>query len=475
MLLILILIFVPLVVGLFCVLWPRHAPWLPVLPCVGTLAVSLYLLRTGTPLELHLVDSHGVSLLFDSTGAWFMITNALVSLAVLWHERIKGGHRFFFMLLTLLHGCLNACFISGDLFNLYVVIELTTIIAFLMVGQGMQTRHLWNALRYLFLSNVGMLFFLLGTLLVYEATGGFALQNVGSASPTAWALIVTGLLVKGGVFLPGLWLPQAHAESETGVSALLSGVVVNIGLLPLLRLGAYAPEGQAMLRLLGMGGAGLGLALAFCQRDVKRLLACSTVSQVGFILVAPAAGAVYACAHGLAKACLFLCVGGLPDRDLLRVHERGVPRAFMWPVTLAALSVAGCPLFMGFSAKDGVFAALTGSDYAFMTVAAVGTASLMMRLVLLPRQSASPWNRSVWPPLLLLCLPLVVLGVTMGPYTISAWLKAGGILLGGWFLHGVGLKRLMRVTLPTGWERLEHVVGMTCLVLLILMVMGDRL
>lgn len=471
----LILVFVPLAVGLLCVLWPRHARWLPVLPCLGTLAVSLYLLHTDPSIELHLIDSYGVSLVFDSMGAWFMLTNALVSLAVLWHERIRGGHRFFFMLLTLLHGCLNACFISGDLFNLYVVIELTTIIAFLMVGQGMQTRHLWNALRYLFLSNVGMLFFLLGTLLVYESSGSFALENAGSASPTAWALIVTGLLVKGGVFLPGLWLPQAHAESETGVSALLSGVVVNIGLLPLLRLAAYAPEGQNILRLLGMAGAGLGLVLAFCQRDVKRLLACSTVSQVGFILVAPAAGAVYACAHGLAKACLFLCAGGLPDRDLLRVQEQGVSRAFMWPVTLAALSVAGCPLFMGFSAKEGIFTSLAGPGYGFMTIAAVGTASLMMRLVLLPRRSDSPRTPSVWPPLLLLCLPLVVLGVTMGPYAVSAWLKAGGILLAGWVLHGVGLKRLMRVTLPTGWEKLEHVVGMTCLVLLILMVMGDHL
>jgi len=345
----LIVVFVPLVVGLFCVLWPRYAPWLPTGPCLGTLGVSLYLLYSNTTVELHLLDSHGISLLFDPMAAWFMLTNALVSLAVLWHERIKGGHRFFFMLLTLLHGCLNACFISGDLFNLYVVIELTTIIAFLMVGQGMQTRHLWNALRYLILSNVGMLFFLLGTLLVYESSGSFSLRDMALAPPTARALIVTGLLVKGGVFLPGLWLPQAHAESETGVSALLSGVVVNIGLLPLLRLATYAPDGQAALRLLGMGGAGLGLVLAFCQRDVKRLLACSTVSQVGFILVVPTAGAFYACAHGLAKACLFLCVGGLPDRDLMRVHEQGVARPIMWPVTLAALSVAGCPLLMGFS------------------------------------------------------------------------------------------------------------------------------
>ncbi|MFC1762416.1 proton-conducting transporter membrane subunit [Planctomycetota bacterium] len=468
----LIVVFVPLVVGLFCVLLPQWAKGLSVLPCLVTAGVSGYLLGTGKTVNLCLLDSFGVSLLADPTAAWFLMTNALVCLAVAWHERLKAENTFFLMLLTLLHGCLNACFLSADLFNLYVVIELTTIIAFLLVGRGMKTTHFWNALRYLFLNNVGMLFFLLGTIMVYESCGNFKLSSVALAPPTARALIVTGLLVKGGVFLPGLWLPQAHAEADTAVSALLSGVVVNIGLLPLIRLANDVPDLLRPIRILGMAGALLGLGLGFYQRDIKRLLACSTISQVGFILVAPAVGAFYAFGHGLAKACLFLSVSGLPNRDLVYLRKTNVPRSVLWPIRLAALSIAGCPLLVGFSTKSIVFESLSSIPYAVMTGVAIGTAALMARLIFVSSPVLCGRGHVVWSAPLLLCLPLILIGVGLGSYEMSAWLKAGGGLVVGVLLHELGLKRLMSFTLPNGWEKLEHVVGLTCMILLALMLIG---
>lgn len=466
---ILLVVFAPLVMGLLCLLMRRELCRLPIATYLLTAGVALYVLLLDATMELHLVDSFGISLLLDSTGAWFLLLNALVSIAVAWYEHARGRHHYFFVLLAMLHGCMNACFVSTDLFNLYVVIELTTIIAFLLVGQGMTTRHLWNALRYLFLSNVGMLFFLLGTLLVYESAGDFALVSVVKAPPTARALIVTGLLVKGGIFLPGLWLPQAHAEAESAVSALLSGVVVSIGLLPLIRLATYAAELESILRLLGFGGVFAGLAVAFFQRDIKRLLACSTVSQLGFVLISPMYGAVYAFAHGLAKAALFLCAGCLPDRDLIRVRKQPVDRPVAWVMALAALSIAGAPLLMGFHAKYLVAASLSGWSAVLTATASVGTAALLTPIILIPLRSGKQAISSAWAAPALLCAVLLA-GVFAGPYSVSAWIKSIGIILAGILLHVAALKRLMTVPLPSGWEKLEHVVGMTCMALIIIII-----
>ena len=467
------IVLIPFFLALLGLLLPRLVRWGLIFSCLLTLGFGVALVAGKQTVSLQLMDSFGVSLLADATAAWFLLANAMVCLAVMWHERAKSDNDSFIFLLTFLHGCLNACFLSHDLFNLYVVIELTTIMAFLLIGNGMKTRHLWNALRYLFLSNFGMLFFLLGTLLVYEAAGDFKFTSVGLASPTAQALIVTGLLVKGGVCLPGLWLPQTHAESEASVSALLSGLVVNIALLPLLRLSVYAPELRPMIMGLGLASACLGLFLGFCQRDVKRLLACSTVSQVGFILLVPGAGAFYAFAHGVAKAGLFLCVSGWPDRDLLALREKRIGWPVSWPLSLAALSIAGCPLLAGFGAKQMVSKGLSGWIYWVMMLASVGTAALMMRLVLLPRKTEAWGLSTAWQAPLMLCSCILALGLFIGPYEGAAWGKAGATLMAGWLLHQLGLKQLMRVHLPQDWEKLEHVVGLTCLVLVILLVIGD--
>jgi multicomponent Na+:H+ antiporter subunit D len=310
--------------------------------------------------------------------------------------------------------------------------------------------------------------------MVYEATGSFALTGVPEAPSVARGMIMTGLLFKGGVFLPGLWLPQAHAEAETSVSALLSGVVVKIGLLPLLRLATLSPAMGSHIQILGLGSVFIGLGLAVFQRDYKRLLACSTISQVGFILIAPVAGAIYAFAHGVAKACLFLCAGSLPDRDLIRLKERGVGRATAWPMLLGALSISGCPLLAGGYAKYAVSGAVSGGIFWSTTLASIGTAAILTPLILLPHREGKWKGAFKWQGPVLLAVVLLLLGIVFGPYSIVGWLKALGLILAGYLLHRFGLKRLSTLQIPNGWERLEHVVGMAC-VMLLLVVMAEAL
>ncbi|MCK8600365.1 proton-conducting transporter transmembrane domain-containing protein [Desulfoferrobacter suflitae] len=464
----------PLAAGVIGVLIPRIAVGMLLLSFLLTCSSSLFIILAGITLRYHLIDSYGVAIMADPTAAWFMLTNGVVFTAVLIYIIQRKRLPFFLMLMAFLHGSLNACFVADDLFNLYVVLELTTIIAFLMIGCTLKDRHLWNALRYLFLSNIGMLFFLIGTIMVYESSGDFALASLTEAPHAASLLIITGLLVKGGVFLPGLWLPHAHSQAETPVSAILSGVVVKMGLLPLIRLAELSPGLGSVVSVIGICAAVLGITLAAFERDIKRFLACSTLSQVGFVLVAPAAGALYAFGHGVAKASLFLATANLPTRDLPTLRENGVSAISMTALTAAGLSICGVPLMVGFNAKTAVFQSLVSWQYWVMLAAATCTAGLLARLLFLPvrERDAQPGSLDHWQALLFLTGIMLLFGIIGVPEAFSDWAKAAITLLVGWLLHRLFLGRLNRIELPADWEHFEHLVGMTCVMLLILLLFG---
>jgi multicomponent Na+:H+ antiporter subunit D len=468
------LVLVPLGFSIFCILLPRLVAVVPAAVYGATAGWSIWMIYTRQSFQLRLLDTIGVTLLADSAAAYLLLTNAAVSLGVMLHLRPKSYPPFFHALVLMLHGGLNACFLSYDLFNLYVVIELTTIIAFLLVIHPLEDRHIWNGLRYIFISNIGMVFYLIGTIMVYETTGTFAMQELGRAHPAAAALIIGGLLVKGGIFIPGFWLPMAHGEAEAPVSALLSGVVVKIGVLPLLRFAALSESLDRMVRLLGVGSALMGIGLALFQKDIKRLLACSTLSQIGFILAAPPLGAFYAFVHGVAKSSLFLAVSGLPGRGLDRLQSSGVQWQVWSAMLLAALSICGMPLLGGFSAKTAAFSLLLSWQRPFMLAAAVGTAAILSRLIFLRPVSGPLPGGFARDSAMLLTGLLLITGVAAGPYLGNKWLEAIGITAVGWGVHYAGIRRLARIRLPNRWERLEDIIGMTCVVLLALMILGVR-
>jgi len=272
-------------------------------------AVYALLLFVEPPLTLQLLDHFGVTLRLDSLGGFFILTNGLVTTAVIlycWHS---GKSAFFYLQTMILHGSVNAAFVCTDFISLYVALEVISIAAFLLIAYPRSDRAIWVGLRYLFVSNVAMLFYLIGTVLVYQASHSFAFTGLRSAPPEALALIFLGLLVKGGIFVSGLWLPLTHSESETPVSAMLSGVVVKAGGLPLIRCALLVEEVDPIIRIFGVGTALLGVGYAVFEKDTKRMLAFHTISQLGFILAAPIVGGFYALTHGLVKSALFLIAG----------------------------------------------------------------------------------------------------------------------------------------------------------------------
>ncbi len=232
----------PLFLGFVIYLLPKFDKYLALCMAFASAGYGMQLFVTQSPLTLQLLDNFGVILTVDQLSGYFILTNALVTAAVIlycWHSDKTA---FFYAQLIILHGSVNAAFVCSDLISLYVALEVSGIAAFLLIAYPRTDRSIWVGLRYLFISNVAMLFYLVGAVLVYQAHHSFSFAGLRVAPPEALALIFLGLLTKGGIFVSGLWLPLTHSESETPVSAMLSGVVVKAGVYPLVRCALMVEE-----------------------------------------------------------------------------------------------------------------------------------------------------------------------------------------------------------------------------------------
>ena len=380
----LIWIALPFLIGFSIYLLPKLARPLALVMALLSLAYSLPLLVKSSALSMQLVDSFGVTLQVDAQSGYFVLTNAVVTAAVLaycWTSN-KGG--FFYAQTMVLHGSVNAVFICADFISLYVALEVIGVASFLLITYARSDRAIWVGLRYLFVSNTAMLFYLMGAVLLYQASGTFAFTGLEQAPPEAIALMTLGLLTKGGIFVSGLWLPLTHSEAETPVSAMLSGVVVKTGVFPLVRCALLFPELQPLLGILGLGTALLGVGYAMFEKDAKRMLAFHTVSQLGFVLAAPAVGGFYALTHGLVKSALFLGAGQLPDRNFKALQKQPISWALWGVLAIAALSISGLPLLAGFGAKTLTLKNIQPWQVIGMNLAALGTAISFAKFIFLP-------------------------------------------------------------------------------------------
>ncbi|MGD1949015.1 MAG: cation:proton antiporter [Leptolyngbyaceae cyanobacterium] len=315
----------PLLVGFSIYLLPKIDRYLAMGVVLVSVGYGLTLLQRSEAITLRLLDSFGVTLFADSLSGYFILGNALVTAAVLLYCWGQAKSAFFFTQITVLHGSVNAVFICADFISLYVALEVIGIAAFLLIAYPRTDRSIWVGLRYLFVSNTAMLFYLIGAVLVYQSNGSFTYEGLQQAPTEAIALILLGLLTKGGIFVSGLWLPLTHSEAETPVSAMLSGAVVNAGIYPLVRYALLFEDLLLILQLFSVATAFLGVVYAIFEKDTKRVLASSTISQLGFVLAAPTAAGFYALSHGLAKAALFLVAGNLPSRNFQELRQSSIP------------------------------------------------------------------------------------------------------------------------------------------------------
>lgn len=307
-------------------------------------------------------------------------------------------------------GALNALYLSGDLFNLYVTLELLGLAAVALValaGAGAAAA----ALRYLLFALLGSMLYILGVELLYAAHQTMDLLQLrerlqpGLSVWLAAALMTAGLLVKTAIFPLHFWLPPAHGSAPTPVSAVLSALVVKAGFYLLARLWldlfGTLPGASVVPALLGALGALAvlwGGVQALRQTRLKAMIAYSTVAQLGYLMIAlplaggagatggAAGGAMHAAvllaaSHAAAKASMFMCAGSLlaaygHDRiDAMAGFGTRLPitaTAF----ALAALSLIGLPPTGGFVGKFALIEAAVRAG-AWWAVAVVLAGSLL--------------------------------------------------------------------------------------------------
>lgn len=429
--------------------------------------VSLALWAPGFPKTSLGPSPWGIALAGDGLALSTWALGLLLHAAVGWHERLRPGA--FHPLLTLLVGTCLALVLSQDLFNLYVALELTSLLSFLLVGYEARPAAIWASLQYLILTTVGMILYLFGLGLVYGKLGTLSLSEIAALSPelsepalaVGVGLLLAGAAAKGGVFLFGLWLPRAHGQAPTGISALLSGLVVKTGIVALARLSQAFPVGPVLLALGVVTGLG-GLVYALWEQDIKFFLAFHTVSQLGYVLIGlglggPAyAGAIlYLVAHGLFKGLLFLGAG----EAVLETGERRIPQLagrVSLPCALAlgvgSWAIVGLPPLAGFAAKGALTSEIPLAWKGLLWTLGLGTTASFAKLLplLLPCQTK---GRVGGMGLLVgAVLGLGILGLIRFPELLhpGVWGESFLVVAAGYGLH-LGLRRpkpqLPRITL----------------------------
>ena len=457
--------------GFVIYLVPQLSRWLALGIALSSTVYAGLLFLEPTPLTIQLLDSFGVTLIVDSLSSFFILTNAIVTTAIILYCWQSDKSPFFFMQMIILHGSVNATFICADFISLYVALEVISIAAFLLIAYPRSDRTIWVGLRYLFVSNVAMLFYLVGVVLVYKVHYSFSFEGLRDSPPDAVALIFLGLLVKGGIFFSGLWLPLTHSESESPVSAVLSGVVVKAGVFPLVRCALMIEELDPIVRFFGVGTALLGVVYAILERDTKRTLAYSTISQLGFILAAPIVGGFYALTHGLVKSALFLIAGNLPSRDFKKLQQQPISNQLWIVLVIAGFSISGFPLLSGFGAKILTSKNLLSWQVIAMNIAAFGTAITYSKFIFLPHQKKSETSQlkaGFWWAMAILMGGLVIANVVYyEAYTINNIFKPLIIIGLGWLAYLFMVKKI-QIKLPRTIEKFDHLLGGMSLMLILL-------
>jgi len=343
----------------------------------------------------------GIELRVDGLAVTFVLLTAVVASACAIHAGVyidpdKPWHRYFWPLFWFLWSGLNAVWLGGDLFNLYVGLELISLAAVGLVALGGSVAALRASIRYLLAALLGSLAYLLGVALMYGQFGTLSIAGVvfwldqhpvPAGSGLALALMIAGLALKTALFPLHRWLPPAHGIARSPVSALLSALVIKASFYIAARLWLELGEplgSLAAAQLVGlMGSAAVvwGSWLACRQPELKQVVAYSSVAQIGYLfllfpltysvsesvaLQARQGMTLQVISHALAKAAMFLAAGNLIlSTGSSRVNAlTGVSRFLpfsLFSFGLAGVSLMGLPPSGGFAAKWLLLQASLGS------------------------------------------------------------------------------------------------------------------
>ncbi|MFH1553091.1 MAG: monovalent cation/H+ antiporter subunit D family protein [Candidatus Omnitrophota bacterium] len=347
----------------------------------------------------------GIAMVVDGFTSFMLVTVNLLAFVIAvfsvnYMEKFTSKWKFYSLFLLMLAG-MNGVVATGDIFNLFVFLEIAAVASYALVAFGTERHELEAAFKYAIMSTVGSLFVLLGIVFLYSYTSTLNMADManvlmqkggGNITLMVSVLFLMGFGLKAALVPFHAWLPDAHPSAPAPISAMLSGVLIkSLGVYALCRIFynviGMTAEVSSVLLFLGALSMVIGVFLAIGQWDFKRLLAYHSISQIGYVILGIGLGTplgilgglFHLFNHSVFKSLLFLNSGAVEystgTRDLKemgglasKMHVTGTTSL------IASMSIAGIPPFNGFWSKlIIIIAAVQAGRYGYAVWAVIAS------------------------------------------------------------------------------------------------------
>lgn len=393
-------VIIPLITAFFIPLigsWrKKYSFYISILSILSIFIISIFLLNSViTSGTIHYYiggwePPWGIEYVIDSLSSFMIVLVTFISLVIGVYSKksvekeLSNNITAFYTLFMLLITGLLGIVITGDLFNLYVFLEITSLAAYALIAVGEKRDALLASFNYLIIGTIAACFILLGIGFLYMVTGSLNIADLSTRIPNAYNLypkvvlaamifFILGLSIKLALFPLHTWLPNAYTHAPSVVSALLAASMTKVGAYVMIRIiftvfGINFIIGIIPLTDILSIVAGIAIIIgsinAIAQTDIKRMLAYSSVSQIGYIVLGIGlanqtgltGGILHILNHAFMKGCLFLAVGAIIYKTGIRnIYDfQGLGRKMpytMMAFSIAALSMVGVPPLCGFFSK----------------------------------------------------------------------------------------------------------------------------
>jgi multicomponent Na+:H+ antiporter subunit D len=453
---------------------------------------GLQIVLADGPVSYHIagwMPPLGIEFYLDPLAAFFCVLLSGIALLVMIFGKQSVVHETprkevpFYSLAMLLLGGLSGMVMTGDLFNLYVFLEIGALSGYALVAIG-DKRAPVSAFRYLTLGTVGAAFYLLGVAFIFISTGTLNMADASRmlllnqhATPVVlgMGLIVVGIGLKMALFPMHAWLPDAYTHASSTATALIAPIGTKVAAYILLRIMFFVADPDYVrhdiqlshvVGYLGAVGIIWGSVMAICQTEMKRMLAYSSVAQVGYIalgigLASPLGfiGAVlHIVNHACMKACLFLVSGSMRLRlghSSIPKLDHTVSRSMPWTsaaFSVAAISMIGLPPTAGFFSKWYLaLGSIEQSNWIFVAVLLISSLMnavyffrILEKMYLKPRSGSDTDDEGSAPQ-----VAPTIRNEAPGSMLVPTLILAVGVLVLG-ILNAWGITHVIQFMIPEG-------------------------